>query len=65
MVFERMLGPELLCLIFESHGEQIIKDITVTNMFNQEKWTPKVNDEFKHEDEISAPCIVEEVKKVK
>ena len=50
--------------IFESHGEQIIKEITVKNSFNYEKWTPKVNDEFKHEDEVCAPCSIEEVKKV-
>ena len=50
--------------IFESHGEQIIKEITVKNNFNYEKWTPKINDEFKHEDEVCAPCTGEEVKKV-
>ena len=49
--------------ILESHGEQIIKEITVKNSFNYEKWTPKMNDEFKHEDEV-CPCSIEEVKKV-
>ena len=50
--------------IFESHGEQLIKEITVKKKFDYEKWTPKINDEFKHEDEVCAPCTVDEVKKV-
>ena len=47
--------------IFESHGQQIIKEILVKNSTNYEKWIPKVNDEFKFESEVCAPCSKEKI----
>jgi len=47
--------------IFESHGHQIIKEIIVKNNTNYEKWIPQVNDEFKYESEVCAPCSKEKI----
>ena len=47
--------------IFESHGQQIIKEIIVKNNTNYEKWIPQVNDEFKFESEVCAPCSKEKI----
>ena len=54
--------------IFESHGQQIIKEIIVKNSTNYEKWIPKVNDEFKFESEVCGPSkekIIAIIKSIK
>ena len=50
--------------IFESHGQQIIKEITVKSSTSFQKWVPKLKDEFEFEHEVCAPCTNDEVVKI-
>ena len=50
--------------IFESHGQQIIKEITVKNSTNYEKWIKKLKDEFEFENEVCAPCSKEKIMEI-
>ena len=49
---------------FKSHGEQILKEVTVGGQFNYERWCPKVREELAYEEEVCAPVSVKEVREV-
>ena len=50
--------------IFESHGQQILKERTVKNSTNYGKWIKKSKDEFEFENVVCAPCSKEKIMEI-
>ena len=38
--------------ILESKGEQVLREVSVRNMSDHKKWTPKIRSECEYEDEV-------------
>ena len=47
--------------IFESKGEQVLKEVSVRNMSNYEKWAPIIWPECEYEDEICYEASINKV----
>ena len=50
--------------MFESQGQQILKEITVKNSTNYGKWIKKSKDEFEFENVVCAPCSKEKIMEI-